>query len=83
MSRLFGTDGVRGKAGTYPLDPPTVRRLGGALARALGHGKPTRCHAGGEAQGSGSWSEREVAFGINSQGGSLTGAGIIRTQAKA
>ena len=24
---LFGTDGVRGTAGRYPLDPPTVRRL--------------------------------------------------------
>ena len=35
MSRLFGTDGVRGKAGEYPLDPPTVRRLGAALVRGL------------------------------------------------
>ena len=34
MGRLFGTDGVRGKAGQYPLDVPTIRRLGAALARA-------------------------------------------------
>ena len=34
MGRLFGTDGVRGKAGEYPLDRATVRRLGAALARA-------------------------------------------------
>mgnify|MGYP003348126186 CR=1 FL=1 len=33
MRRYFGTDGVRGKAGDYPLDVPTVRRLGAALAR--------------------------------------------------
>jgi phosphoglucosamine mutase len=33
--RLFGTDGVRGRAGAYPLDPQTVRRLGAALVRAL------------------------------------------------
>jgi phosphoglucosamine mutase len=33
--RLFGTDGVRGTAGRYPLDRPTVRRLGAALVRAL------------------------------------------------
>ena len=33
MARLFGTDGVRGKAGAYPLDPPTVRRLGAAFVR--------------------------------------------------
>ena len=28
--KLFGTDGVRGKAGDYPLDRPTVARLGAA-----------------------------------------------------
>jgi phosphoglucosamine mutase len=33
-ARLFGTDGVRGRAGEYPLDPPTVRRLGAALVRS-------------------------------------------------
>ena len=36
--RLFGTDGVRGTAGQYPLDAATVRRLGAALVRALPHG---------------------------------------------
>ena len=81
MSRLFGTDGVRGKAGTYPLDPPTVRRLGAALARALGHGKSPKFLSGRDTRESGGWIERELAFGINSQGGSLTGAGIIPTPA--
>ncbi len=33
-ARLFGTDGVRGHAGEYPLDRPTVRRLGAALVRS-------------------------------------------------
>ena len=33
--RLFGTDGVRGKAGEYPLDHETVARLGAALVRAM------------------------------------------------
>ncbi len=36
--RLFGTDGVRGKAGDYPLDHETVARLGAALVRAMGAG---------------------------------------------
>ena len=31
MSRLFGTDGFRGKAGEHPLDHETVARLGAAL----------------------------------------------------
>jgi len=88
MSRLFGTDGVRGKAGTYPLDPPTVRRLGGALARALAldsarakGGDRPRFLSGRDTRESGAWIERELAFGINSQDGSLTGAGIIPTPA--
>ena len=32
MGRLFGTDGVRGKAGGPPLDEATVRRLGAGRA---------------------------------------------------
>jgi phosphoglucosamine mutase len=79
MARLFGTDGVRGKAGEYPLDRPTIRRLGAALARALA--SPSRFLSGRDTRESGAWIERELAFGIASQGGSLTGAGIIPTPA--
>src|SRR5687768_18615575 len=84
MGRLFGTDGVRGKAGQFPLDPPTVRRLGAALARALGRsGEAGRFLAGRDTRESGGWIERELAFGIRSQGGTLTSAGIIPTPAVA
>ena len=79
MGRFFGTDGVRGKAGDYPLDRPTIRRLGAALARALA--SPPRFLSGRDTRESGAWIERELAFGIASQGGSLTGAGIIPTPA--
>jgi len=81
MNRLFGTDGVRGKAGQSPLDVPTVRRVGGALARALaldlaragrqGDGA-VRFLSGRDTRESGGWIER---------GASLTGAGIIPTPA--
>jgi len=33
--RLFGTDGIRGTAGEYPLDHETVARLGASLVRAM------------------------------------------------
>jgi phosphoglucosamine mutase len=33
--RLFGTDGIRGVAGKFPLDKPTVRKLGCAAAKIL------------------------------------------------
>src|SRR5688572_17613623 len=82
MGRLFGTDGVRGKAGQYPLDIPTIRRLGAALTRALGHGSSgIRLLAGRDTRESGEWIERELAAGIASEGGTLTTAGVIPTPA--
>ena len=82
MGRLFGTDGVRGKAGQYPLDPPTVRRLGGALVRAMRSGAaPMRVLSGRDTRESGPWIERELAAGIRSQGAALVSAGVIPTPA--
>ena len=88
MSQLFGTDGVRGKAGDPPLDVPTIRRLGAALVRVLHHddgaSQPViRFLAGRDTRESGGWIERELGFGIRSQGGTLTSAGIIPTPAVA
>jgi phosphoglucosamine mutase len=90
--QLFGTDGVRGKAGVFPLDVPTVRRLGAALVRALRHDDepavagptgPIRFLAGRDTRESGGWIERELAFGVRSQGGNFTSAGITPTPAVA
>jgi phosphoglucosamine mutase len=87
MARLFGTDGVRGKAGEFPLDVATIRRLGAALVRALRHdggqqaSGEIRFLAGRDTRESGAWIERELAFGIRSQGGSLTSTGVVPTPA--
>ena len=84
MGRLFGTDGVRGKAGEYPLDAGTVRRLGAALTRALRHGDaPVKFLAGRDTRESGGWIERELASGMATQGGTLTSAGVVPTPAVA
>ena len=78
--RLFGTDGVRGVAGEYPLDETTIERLGGALVRALPHqGRALRLVAGRDTRESGAWIERTLAIGIHSQGATLTSAGVIPT----
>ena len=71
---LFGTDGVRGKAGEYPLDVTTIRRLGAALVRAMRQGQAAgasgiRFLSGRDTRESGGWIERELAFGAQSQGG--------------
>jgi len=76
--RLFGTDGVRGKAGAYPLDHPTVRRLGAALVRALPEGHP-RLLIGRDTRESGEWIERELAHGARACGADVMSAGVIPT----
>ena len=84
MGRLFGTDGVRGRAGQHPLDGPTIRRLGAALARAMRNGTGSvRFLSGRDTRESGPWIERELAAGIRAQAGTLVSAGVIPTPAVA
>jgi phosphoglucosamine mutase len=81
-ARLFGTDGVRGTAGAYPLDPATIRRLGAALVRALASGGRTpRLLVGRDTRESGDWIEAELAHGASGEGAAVTSAGIVPTPA--
>jgi len=88
--RLFGTDGVRGHAGEYPLDRATVARLGAALVRAMrastdsGPGRADarlRFVVGRDTRESGEWIEQELARGAGSEGATVTSAGVIPTPA--
>jgi phosphoglucosamine mutase len=82
--RLFGTDGVRGKAGEYPLDRETVARLGAALVRAMrADDRPLRLIVGRDTRESGAWLERELARGVRAEGAVITSAGVIPTPAVA
>ena len=86
IPKLFGTDGVRGVAGRYPLDPPTVRRLGAALVRALashesGLPNSVRFLVGRDTRESGGWIEAELAHGASGEGASVTSAGVVPTPA--
>jgi phosphoglucosamine mutase len=82
--RLFGTDGVRGKAGTYPLDHATVRRLGAAVVRALPRGAARpRLLIGRDTRESGAWIEAELAHGAAGEGAAVTTAGVVPTPAVA
>lgn len=76
-TRLFGTDGVRGVAGEWPLDPPTIARLGAAVVRTRG-GAP-RIVIGRDTRESGEWIAREFARGVVSAGGQVTSVGIMPT----
>ena len=82
MQKLFGTDGVRGRAGEPPLDPATIRRLGAALAIAQRRsGADVQFLSGRDTRESGAWIERELAAGMRSQGALLTSAGVMPTPA--
>jgi phosphoglucosamine mutase len=83
-NRLFGTDGVRGTAGTPPLDAATVRRLGAALVRALPHGtEAPQFLVGRDTRESGVWIEKELAHGACGEGASVTSVGVVPTPAVA
>ncbi len=82
MSRLFGTDGVRGVAGQPPLDPVTVARLGAALVRVLNRGSG-RVLVGRDTRESGDWIEAALAAGVASRGAHLVSTGVVPTPAVA
>ncbi len=83
-NKLFGTDGVRGVAGQAPLDPPTVRRLGAGLVRALPDGtEPPHLLVGRDTRESGAWIEAEFAHGAAGEGAIVTSAGVVPTPAVA
>lgn len=84
MKRLFGTDGVRGVAGEFPLDPPTVTRIGQALIDVLAAGGGTpRVVIGRDTRESGPAIEDALVRGIESRGGRADRGGVLTTPAVA
>ncbi|MEW5900408.1 MAG: phosphoglucosamine mutase [Acidobacteriota bacterium] len=82
MKKLFGTDGIRAVAGSYPLDPPTIVILGRALVELLREeGLEAPVVIGRDTRESGPWIEKALAQGIASGGGEFVSAGIIPTSA--
>jgi phosphoglucosamine mutase len=79
--RLFGTDGIRAVAGEYPLDEPTVRRFGDAVAQILLEDctAPCRVALGRDTRESGPWLRDAVASGLVARGASAIDAGVIST----
>jgi phosphoglucosamine mutase len=85
---LFGTDGVRGVAGNYPLDIPTITRLGAAIVRTMPRdpgrgGYRPRILIGRDTRESGAWIERALSRGAAYEGGTTESAGVIPTPAVA
>src|SRR5688572_463906 len=78
--QLFGTDGVRGVAGEYPLDPVTTHALGRALGEwAAVHSGNPEVLIGMDTRESGPWLASQVAGGLAEAGVTPRFAGLITT----
>jgi phosphoglucosamine mutase len=82
MAKLFGTDGIRGRAGEFPLDAKTVRQLGLSLTaylRAKNDGRTPVILIGRDTRESGPWLEQAFIAGANEAGAVCNSAGVITT----
>ncbi len=79
MNRLFGTDGIRGHAGTYPLDERTVAKIARSVAELLKErlGRTPKIVTGRDTRESGEWIERMFHAGASEA--QCESAGVITT----
>jgi phosphoglucosamine mutase len=79
--KLFGTDGLRGKAGEFPLDPASARLLGEEVGRRAGAGRTIVL--GGDTRESTPRLLADLADGLSRAGCAVAPAGVIPTPAVA
>jgi len=81
VRKLFGTDGIRGIAGEYPLDENTVALIGRSLVSNLARelGRSPRIVIGRDTRESGPRIEQALAQGAIGAGASVESAGVITT----
>ncbi|MGD0955816.1 MAG: phosphoglucosamine mutase [Candidatus Acidiferrales bacterium] len=81
---LFGTDGIRGIPGEYPLDDATLKRVGLALGEYLAsqrraQGARPRVLIGRDTRESGPHIAERIADGLKSSGAEAVSAGVLTT----
>ena len=83
MGELFGTDGIRGEAGIYPITSEVAVDVGRALAVALQHqGQPApQVVIGRDTRESGEMLESGLTEGLNEAGADVLLAGVMPTPA--
>jgi phosphoglucosamine mutase len=81
VQKLFGTDGIRGVAGKYPLDESTVELIGRSLVLNMAResGRSPRIVIGRDTRESGPRIEQALARGAISAGAGVESAGVITT----
>jgi phosphoglucosamine mutase len=80
QTQLFGTDGIRGSAGEYPLDRRTVLLTGRALGQFLRRSHvELRVLLGEDTRESSRWIAEQLAGGLAREGLASVSAGVITT----
>lgn len=80
MPVYFGTDGIRGVAGEFPLTSEALRMLGASLGRLLiSRTESPSIVIGRDTRQSGKWMEASVSAGLRESGCNVTSAGVITT----
>lgn len=80
MRKLFGTDGIRGVAGQYPLDRKTIYTIGVALAHSLRQqSKTPHVLLGMDTRESSAWIAGALCHGLRDGGVEATSAGVLPT----
>jgi len=78
--QLFGTDGIRGVAGEFPLTLESTYLIGRALGHDLIRSDPhARVVVGQDTRESSSWIADRVLLGLVSSGCAVSSAGVITT----
>jgi phosphoglucosamine mutase len=80
LRQLFGTDGIRGIAGEYPLDRRTVYAIGRACGARLARRVPNpRVVLGQDTRESSGWIAEALALGLRDSGCGFASAGVLTT----
>jgi phosphoglucosamine mutase len=81
MKKLFGTDGIRGLAGEFPLDKNTIYKIGQSLTRQFRKklNKSPRFITGRDTRESGAWIEESFNSGVFSENGEVFSSDVITT----
>ncbi len=80
MRQLFGTDGIRGVAGEYPLDRSTVYAIGRACgARLVRRSADSKVVLGQDTRESSGWIAETMARGLRDAGCGFVSAGVLTT----
>jgi phosphoglucosamine mutase len=83
MGGLFGTDGIRGRAGEYPVTAEVAKRLGQAVVKALAGKKGARVLIGRDTRESGGMLEGGLVAGLVSAGAQAVRLGVLPSPAVA